>query len=569
MVNFADVDGEAFSLVSNAMEKKTMCDAECQTGDVEVVDAETDTTMKTDAETQSIMVMEEEKEPEMRRLGGLVTRMEEALGEDSSMFTEYEPLAGEANREVTYKYALECPQTKKYKRLQCVGVCWNATGSVLCAVFGRRNVQGWCEDPGFLACWSVFSKDFLPEKNPTQTIEHSTCLQVVVCHPVKPSLVAVGSFEGEVLIYDVSRGLKGTSSVGEEPLIGASHLNDYFHRDPITALTWLETDENDFQLLSLSGDGRILFWCLAWIDNQQLPYPLKGMTLARPPSAKDSVTTIGGTAMALLPTTQKSGRGGPLGLIVGTEGGRVLRYFAANQHFSKKKESRVTAKWDRRALDILAGTPKEERTKLIKHVEAYVKGEKNSGLAVVQPSDIFTSKPKPKWVFAPPQGAVGEFARHVGPVTSVAASPFHRHLFLSAGVDTNVKVFTTLSTAPLFKVDVGLSTAFTSKKEGALHGVDFSKARPCVFAVAGHSGIRIFDLASDAVALPAAELDVPVPALALQFNPRQRDFLAAGDYNAQVHVWQLSWHLSNPRKDEPAKLQAFIDTFVDVSTEQQ
>ena len=83
--------------------------------------------------------------------------------------------------------------------------------------------------------------------------------------------------------------------------------------------------------------------------------------------------------------------------------------------------------------------------------------------------------------------------------------------------------------------------------------------------MAGDFGaVRIFDLGAsttDAV----VELHVPTPkngtenerVLALQFNPKQRDFLACGDAAGRVHVWQLSWRLSNAQPAELENLEAF------------
>jgi hypothetical protein len=100
-------------------------------------------------------------------------------------------------------------------------------------------------------------------------IEHSSCLMCVACHPTIPSLVACGSFNGEVLVFDLtlantSSSLGASSSAssassssslravvmgegdggndddvngddgnGGGPLIHASSIDDYFHREPV------------------------------------------------------------------------------------------------------------------------------------------------------------------------------------------------------------------------------------------------------------------------------------------------------------------------------------------------
>ena len=46
--------------------------------------------------------------------------------------------------------------------------------------------------------------------------------------------------------------------------------------------------------------------------------------------------------------------------------------------------------------------------------------------------------------------------------------------------------------------------------------------------------------------------------LALEFNPKQRDFIACGDSTGRVHVWQLGWALSNMAAGEHEKLDALF-----------
>lgn len=45
-------------------------------------------------------------------------------------------------------------------------------------------------------------------------------------HPVKPSILVGGSFNGEIFLWDTSK--------EDEPLISKSSIDDYFHREMIT-----------------------------------------------------------------------------------------------------------------------------------------------------------------------------------------------------------------------------------------------------------------------------------------------------------------------------------------------
>ena len=152
----------------------------------------------------------------------------------------------------------------------------------------------------------------------------------------------------------------------------------------------------------------------------------------------------------------------------------------------------------------------------------------------------------------------------VGPTTEISISPFHRHLFLSTSVDGYVKLRSTMQERAL--MSTGNVRGIIRAGDG-LYAADWSKVRPLVFAVAGDAGaVRIHDLGSKRPMLPIITLKTPAVSssadrariLALQFNHKQRDLLACGDAAGLVHVWQLSWALSNATPRETEELEDFI-----------
>ena len=101
-----------------------------------------------------------------------------------------------------------------------------------------------------------------------------------------------------------------------------------------------------------------------------------------------------------------------------------------------------------------------------------------------------------------------------------------------------------------------------------LFAADWSKIRPLVFAVSGERGVvHLYDLGSTRPMFPVVELKAPFKSytnarariFSLQFNHKQRDFLACGDAFGRVHVWQLSWELSNAGPQEIEEFQAYIE----------
>lgn len=128
-----------------------------------------------------------------------------------------------------------------------------------------------------------------------------------------------------------------------------------------------------------------------------------------------------------------------------------------------------------------------------------------------------------------------------------------------------------------------------------ISGASFSPNRPLVFACASSDGfLYIYDLQHSPlspVAVLECPLQPPVPAedtaqnngntspkkkgaakrtgaesahnrvtiTGLAFNPKQRGLVAVCDYLGRVHIWKLSWKLSNIRSDELSGLNAIAN----------
>ena len=404
------------------------------------------------------------------------------------------------------------------QELHCTGVAWNATGNTVAACYGRADLEGWCDLPGAVCLWSVFGPTF-DATSPDLVLDHPSCLTRICCHPEQPALIAAGSYNGEVIVWD-------TSSASPEEPVGVSPTVDFCHKEPVLDVSWAyDAHAQQWTLLSVGADGKLLNWDIS----NKLRHPVKGSLLAKrgtlgKSSRKEFPLAYGGTAVALsggawsIAGSSLSRR--PQWVLVGQEGGAVVRAQA------------------KQAL-VLHG-------KRISRDD--IKAVMRSG------GDLFS--PLRGGVNASSDGEGFRHTQHIGPVTSIDGSPFHRSLFLTSGQDGSIRLYHALEMAPLFQWEptpppgtAGISGAF-----GAMTAARFSPVRPCVLAAASSDGfVYVFDL-SKTTAAPVATLEALTmdgassarPVLTdVSFNAKQRDLLAACDTSGRVHTWRLGWELSN------------------------
>lgn len=158
--------------------------------------------------------------------------------------------------------------------LQCTGLSWNCTGNLIAASYGRNDITGWCDFPGAVCCWNISGKH-AQSSEPDVVLDHTACLMCVAYHPDKPAVLAAGSFNGELLVWDLS--------VNTESAIAISPIIEYSHKEPIMSLQWVyDSTVQTYLLLTVGADGKVLYWDYS---RNGLQHPVKGVTLKR---AKES-----------------------------------------------------------------------------------------------------------------------------------------------------------------------------------------------------------------------------------------------------------------------------------------
>ncbi|CAD7963377.1 unnamed protein product [Amoebophrya sp. A120] len=468
--------------------------------------------------------------------------------EEFPAFAHYEPKWEEEGEEAVRTVHLLKGPTEQGTNTAVLDLAWNATGNILAASYGQLDTLGWCEYSSYVHVWHVFqrggpsapSDTTSRERPPDVKIEVQGDVVSLAFHPRLPNILAGGSYNGEVILWDASQ----TST---DPQIAMSSIDDYFHREAIHEISWIEQGKK-FLLATVSGDGRILLWDVA--DN--LAFPSRGFTLLQ------RKRTVGGRALAFSPFDSSL-------FVVGSETGSLIRGMCPAVLADSTQISGERARqWKGSALRILDAVPVSSRMGIQHHVETFLQRqaatEKDQNITAAL---IFKSKPDPNLLF--PQPKTTDLEPHSGPIVAARFSPFHRKMLLTAALDGGVKLFDILQQRPLYVLYPPLLTVggganrdlnLQQRASVGLADAAWSHARPLVFAVAPEQGsLVIYDLMKSkhepVVAIPFEKTSERVTRV--RFNPTQRGLLAAGGSKGLLKVFALPWSLSAPAK--PAELQ--------------
>jgi WD repeat-containing protein 34 len=277
-----------------------------------------------------------------------------------------------------------------------------------------------------------------------------------------------------------------------------------------------------YRLATVSGDGKVLFWSLS----NQLSNPVEGYRLTAAAAAASSSNRSSSRGSAQLGSTAALGctalsfpAEGKLltSLIAGSEGGALLRCNVLNSTAHTELES---GNWSSDAQQLLQCIASSTRRSDVKRtVDDYARAQR---LKRVTLDTVYAAKPDVTALYSAPQPFLYE--RHNGPVTAVDASPFHRSLFLSCGIDGVARVYSALQSKALLELQPSESSSNSSGgsssgstmhssssgssaiNSSALLDCAWSKARPLVFAAAAADGaVYVYDLGSSLIA-PTAQV---------------------------------------------------------------
>lgn len=315
----------------------------------------------------------------------------------SRAFDESSDQHDETTESVTCVHTLSNAELKE--ELQVSGLSWNATGSTLAATYGRFDHEDWCTHRATLCTWNL-DRRTVKEDRPDTVIDSSCCLMCLEFHPTNPAWIVGGNFNGEVIVWDLSR--------VDDLVVATSGIGDDAHREPVSKVHWIKSQSSkkrEYNIISVSGDGKALVWKID-LKKGRLKLYLGFIVMSQSLPRSMKVRGVRGDKEVGVTSVSFSQHDPDL-FILGSESGCV---FKCNLH----------AKGNPAGSHITSSVP------------------------LCSPV-TFTYSP------------------HHGPVHSVDCSVFHRNAFLSSGMDECLRIYNMLQTQPVLTIEPEDGYIFSAK----------------------------------------------------------------------------------------------------------
>ncbi|KAF0715155.1 hypothetical protein AaE_011396 [Aphanomyces astaci] len=171
--------------------------------------------------------------------------------------------------------------SERAKKKQVTAVCWNPCFSDLFAV-GYGSYDFLKQGSGLVCCYSL--KNTSHPEFIFATESGVTCLDF---HPQQPALLAVGCYDGTVMVYDVRNKINRP--------IYTSTIKTGKHTDPVWQVNWQEEDlAKELNFFSISSDGRVANWIMS--KNELKMEPVMQLKLVNTAKDDPEETSLSGLA---------------------------------------------------------------------------------------------------------------------------------------------------------------------------------------------------------------------------------------------------------------------------------
>jgi dynein intermediate chain 1 len=171
--------------------------------------------------------------------------------------------------------------TDRTKRKQVTALCWNPQYPDLFAV-GYGSYDFMRQGSGMICCFSLKNTSF-----PEFIFSTESGVMCLDFHPQHPSLLAVGCYDGTVMVYDVR-------NKGMRPIYSSS-IKTGKHTDPVWQVFWQAEDlAKELNFFSISSDGRVANWIMS--KNELKMEPIMQLKLVNSVKDDPEETSLSGLA---------------------------------------------------------------------------------------------------------------------------------------------------------------------------------------------------------------------------------------------------------------------------------
>ncbi|GMI25916.1 hypothetical protein TeGR_g3453 [Tetraparma gracilis] len=171
--------------------------------------------------------------------------------------------------------------TDRTKRKQVTALCWNPQYPDLFAV-GYGSYDFMRQGSGMICCFSLKNTSF-----PEYIFSTESGVMCLDFHPQHPSLLAVGCYDGTVMVYDVR-------NKGMRPIYSSS-IKTGKHTDPVWQVFWQAEDlAKELNFFSISSDGRVANWIMS--KNELKMEPVMQLKLVNHVKDDPEETSLSGLA---------------------------------------------------------------------------------------------------------------------------------------------------------------------------------------------------------------------------------------------------------------------------------
>ena len=139
---------------------------------------------------------------------------------------------------------------ERTKRKQVTALCWNPGSPDMFAV-GYGSFDFLQQGSGMICCYTLKNTSY-----PEYIYSTDSGVLSLDFHSQHPSLLAVGCYDGNVVVFDVSKKIA-------QPLYSSSVLTGH-HSDPVWQVNWQEEEiGKNLNFYSISSDGAVVNWSLS------------------------------------------------------------------------------------------------------------------------------------------------------------------------------------------------------------------------------------------------------------------------------------------------------------------